>query len=139
MSYSSLNRGEPTFLHQLDAPLRVVAHVVLVIDLAVEQLHADRDLLLLRVADDALQALGAILQAFFDRPCLRRLPEKTITFGRPFSAANSMCSRVDFSSRSWFFFSLKPSGIVHAPLSIAHVRPNGLMSLNLSGVSSSTD
>ena len=52
-----------------------------------------------------------------------RLPEKQITFGSPLAAANSICSRIAFSSLSWFVLRLKQSPIVQAPLSIAHVRP----------------
>ena len=49
-------------LAKLDAPLGVVAHVVLVVYPAVQELHADRDAVLLRQRHDPLQSNRAILQ-----------------------------------------------------------------------------
>ena len=54
-------------LDQLDSPRCVVAHVILVIDLAVQQLHADVDLVFLGNTDHTLQATDAIFQPFFVR------------------------------------------------------------------------
>ena len=50
-------------LAELDAPLRPVAHVILVVHPAVQQLHAHRDAQLLGQRHDALQAHRAIIQA----------------------------------------------------------------------------
>ena len=52
-------RADP--LDQLDAPGRVVAHVVLVVDLAVEQLHLEDHAGLLRRGDDLPEGLDAVL------------------------------------------------------------------------------
>ena len=58
-----LEVARPDALHQLDAPGRVVAHVVLVVDLAVEQLHLEDDAGLLRRGHDLLEGLDAVLHA----------------------------------------------------------------------------
>ena len=50
-------------LHQFDTPRRVVALVVFVAALAVEQFHAERDLELFGQRQDAFQTQRAILQA----------------------------------------------------------------------------
>ena len=85
------------FLHELDAPGRVIAHVVVVIHLAVEKLHADGDLFLLREADNPLQPAAQFSSpSSSDIP--RRLPEKQMTLGKPLAAANSICSRSAVSS-----------------------------------------
>ena len=50
-------------LAKLHAPVRAVAHVILMVHAAVEQLHHDVHLVLLGNGEDTLQAGGAILQA----------------------------------------------------------------------------
>ncbi len=52
-------------LAKLDAPLRVVAHVVLVVHPAVQQFHADRYPALLGQRQDPLQADRAVFQPLF--------------------------------------------------------------------------
>ena len=56
-------------LADLDAPGGVVAHVILVAALAVEQFQDDGDLVLLGDRHEPLQALDAVLQALPRRSC----------------------------------------------------------------------
>src|SRR5262249_44571526 len=60
-----LEMGRTDFLADLDTPRGMVAHVIAVINLAVEQFHADGDVVLLGEGGDALDTLRAILDAGF--------------------------------------------------------------------------
>ena len=67
MSYSSLTLRRVHLPAHLDAPRRVVAHVILVVDLAVQQLQADGHIILLRYALDPVQARDAVFEPFLVR------------------------------------------------------------------------
>ena len=64
MSYSSFTRGEATAFDHVDAPLGVVALIVLVVDFAVEEFQADRDAGVLSDLLDAIEPEDAIVAAF---------------------------------------------------------------------------
>jgi len=61
----SLKRSEPTALQSSTPHAVWVAHIILVVDLAVKKLHADGHLVFLGEADDPFQTDGAILDALF--------------------------------------------------------------------------
>ena len=58
-----LEAGRRDLIHEVDAPRGAVAHVVLVVDLGVQELHDDRHAELLRQGSEPLQTGGAVLEA----------------------------------------------------------------------------
>ena len=75
-------------LHHLDAPCGVVALVVLVVHLAVEQFQADGDAVVFGdLLDDALQAERCSCRGLRRRACRARLPENVMTLGTLAAAA----------------------------------------------------
>ncbi len=56
--------GRADSLHYIDTPGRVVAHVIFVIHLAVEQLHADGDVFLFGIVFDVIQKQNTVVCSF---------------------------------------------------------------------------
>ncbi len=77
----------------------MIAHVVMVIDFAVQQFQANRDAAILGRFLDAIQSDNAVLFADIVGHALR-LPEKVITLGTLAAAASSIFARISFSSLS---------------------------------------
>ena len=68
----------------------MVEHVVLVIHLAVQVLHADRDLLVLGMRLHLVEERDAVVGPFRDRPCRCGCPRNVMMLGTPLAAASSM-------------------------------------------------
>ncbi len=68
-----------------------------------------------------------------------RLPEKTITLGRPASATALMRSVMDATYLAWFAIRLKPTGMVVVPVASAQVSPSFWTVGQSLGSRSSTD
>jgi len=90
MSKRSLTRGEVDGLDDLHTPGGVVAHVVVVVDLAVEELDADVDAVVLGDFLDAVETGDGIFWRPPRRTCLRDCRKKVMTLGTPALAASGM-------------------------------------------------